>query len=739
MRLLLPHRRALTVSALAVALPLASAAPAGAHGSFLSATPAPGERLLDAPARITLRFSEPLNPRLSGARLLPARGGAELRSAQRVRGGQLELIPRASLARGAYRVTWRSVSTRDGHPLQGSYGFGVRTAAPREASLQASPLATGGWVRAPVRWALYVCLLFFAGGLLAQALLGGRGRSWLTPPPERRQAVPGIDPAAVALRGRRLVADAGWLALGLAAAVAAVEAFSAAGTLAPRALPDFLLTGPTGPARLGVIAFIASGLGLGRGHPRAAALSAAAALACVSASGHASSAQPRTAALAADFAHLLGAAVWLGAGAVLVAAWWPALRGAGAAARTEVARSVLPFFGAIALPAFVIVVVTGTVNAALELGRPSALWQTGYGLVLAVKVALVAAIAAAAWWHSARLRPRLLAANPHPPSASDRTHWRLLRLEPVLGVGVAAAAAMLVAFPLPPRQLAEASRQASAIPACSPCPLPLPAPDELAVAELAGTQVVAARMGRVAGALSGEIRLLDRHGRPSPGRVAVAGARTRPCGRGCASFALAPAPAALRVTATEGGRAHAVTLPARWADGWAPAARRLLERAQRTMRGLASVRELERVTSGPGTAAVTHYRLSAPDRLAFATGRGVQAIRMGRRQWLRLPGQPWRRRDELGGGLPFSARSWFSWTPYAQAVQWRGARREGGREVVELALMDPGTPVWTRLWIERRSGRVLRERLVSRARLVTRSFVGFDSPVRIVAPVEASG
>jgi hypothetical protein len=53
--------------------------------------------------------------------------------------------------------------------------------------------------------------------------------------------------------------------------------------------------------------------------------------------------------------------------------------------------------------------------------------------------------------------------------------------------------------------------------------------------------------------------------------------------------------------------------------------------------------------------------------------------------------------------------------------------------------MDPGTPVWTRLWIDRGSGRVLRERLVSRARSVTRRFVGFGSPVTIVPPLEGGG
>jgi hypothetical protein len=151
------------------------------------------------------------------------------------------------------------------------------------------------------------------------------------------------------------------------------------------------------------------------------------------------------------------------------------------------------------------------------------------------------------------------------------------------------------------------------------------------------------------------------------------------------------------------------------------------------MRGLSAVRELERVTSGPGTLAVTEYRLSAPDRLAYSTGTGVAAVQIGRRQWLRVPGLPWRRQDDAEAGVAFSTRSWFSWTPYAEAVELLTppSRRPG---TAELALTDPGTPVWTRLRIDIRSGRVLTERLVARSRLVTHRFVAFDRPVTVRAP-----
>ena len=114
------------------------------------------------------------------------------------------------------------------------------------------------------------------------------------------------------------------------------------------------------------------------------------------------------------------------------------------------------------------------------------------------------------------------------------------------------------------------------------------------------------------------------------------------------------------------------------------------------MRGLRGVRELERLTSGPGTSATTEYRLSAPDRLAWRTGGGVTGVVIGTRQWVKAPGVRLAR-----GRLRLRAR-----VPHAQLVHAgaRTAARCGccasasGR--AELALMDEGTPVWFRLTVD---------------------------------------
>ena len=98
--------------------------------------------------------------------------------------------------------------------------------------------------------------------------------------------------------------------------------------------------------------------------------------------------------------------------------------------------------------------VAGGLNAATELGSAQALWSTAYGRVLLAKTALVCVVAALSYAHALRLRPRLLAAARGYDAALERRHWRLLATEPILGIGIVVAAALLLAY-APPIDLAE--------------------------------------------------------------------------------------------------------------------------------------------------------------------------------------------------------------------------------------------------------------------------------------------
>jgi len=292
---------------------------------------------------------------------------------------------------------------------------------------------------------------------------------------------------------------------------------------------------------------------------------------------------------------------------------------------------------------------------------------------------------------------------------------------------VIAAVAGLVAFPLPPRQLDDAGQAQAAV--CDPCPLPRPARDELGVASSAGANVVAGWIRRSPEAVTGTVRLLDRDGKPSKVPVELPGARASSCGDGCRRFRLPPSAREVAVEVRERGRAYATTLPATWKPDGNARARALLRRAERTMRSLRGVRELETLSSGPGTGATTEYRLAAPDRLEWKTGRGVRSVVIGRRQWIRQPGLSWNEGD-YGSGLAFKTRSWFAWSRYAREVRLLGER--DGRAVI--ALMDEGTPVWFRLTVDLATDRVVAEQMIARARFLDTRLTDFGRRFRIEAP-----
>jgi hypothetical protein len=248
-----------------------------------------------------------------------------------------------------------------------------------------------------------------------------------------------------------------------------------------------------------------------------------------------------------------------------------------------------------------------------------------------------------------------------------------------------------------------------------------------------GSSVAAGWIRRSPRAVTGTVRLLDRKGRPARVPVELPGARASSCGAGCRRFALPASAEGVEVAVRERGRRYATTLPARWEADGSRRARTLLRRAERTMRALGGVRELEELTSGPGTGATTEYRLRAPDRLAWRTGRGVESVVIGRRQWIRQPGLGWRE-GPYGSGLAFKTRSWFAWSRYAREVRLLAERREDGRRVAELALMDEGTPVWFRLTVDLATHRVVAERMTARARFLSTRFVDFGRRFRIEAP-----
>jgi putative copper export protein len=145
--------------------------------------------------------------------------------------------------------------------------------------------------------------------------------------------------------------------------------------------------------------------------------------------GHAGTARPRVLALASDWLHVAGAAVWVGGLAALLVLVLRRLVAPG----PPTAR-----FSRLAGLAILVVAVTGVVNVALHVTDPIQLVDTTWGRSAVAKAALLTGLAAFGWAHRRRTIPRLRAAGED--AAARRLFLRVAGAELVLMLGAFALA-----------------------------------------------------------------------------------------------------------------------------------------------------------------------------------------------------------------------------------------------------------------------------------------------------------
>ena len=178
--------------------------------------------------------------------------------------------PRERSATGAYRVDWHTVSTEDGHALEGAFSFGVRADAGAAPALETGPLARGGLVRILARIALYATILVLAAALLLPLLIG-RPRGWPVPDLDPGDGGGRVDLEEVRARERRLRGDLAWAAVAAAVVATVADAADAARGVDPGRMGDYLAGNLAGAGRaLVVVALLAAALLRDR-RPRAAA------------------------------------------------------------------------------------------------------------------------------------------------------------------------------------------------------------------------------------------------------------------------------------------------------------------------------------------------------------------------------------------------------------------------------------------------------------------------------------
>jgi methionine-rich copper-binding protein CopC len=135
-------RTTLAAVAVATVAAIAVAAPASAHDTIVSSTPAADSQLTTAPTEVVLTFSNnliSLDENSGTAMTVADESGEDWVAGEPTITADSVTVPLAEgMPNGAYTVTWQVVSS-DGHPTSGEYSFSV--AAP-EASATPSATAT---------------------------------------------------------------------------------------------------------------------------------------------------------------------------------------------------------------------------------------------------------------------------------------------------------------------------------------------------------------------------------------------------------------------------------------------------------------------------------------------------------------------------------------------------------------------------------------------------------------------
>ncbi|MGB7804712.1 MAG: copper resistance protein CopC [Actinomycetota bacterium] len=383
-------RRSIVLLVLGV-LPVALlAGPASAHAELESSDPAAGVVLDQAPAKVTMVFTEPPDPVLSKVTVLNA-GGQEVQSGSAVAGEaprSLAVPLPTDLADGVYTVSWAVFSSADGHASANSFAFGVGVDPGSVSATPTQPTSTPTPSAASVagKAMLYVGILLSIGLALAGLWTIGPnlpGRRWIAVAAGCFTATGALvmllaERSSVGVPlGDLLSSDTGrayvWL-LG-AALVVLVAAITVASS----------------PARWGFVLLGVAGI-----------VTAAAR----AAGGHAAAASPAWVQEAVQTLHMVAASVWVG-GFVPILVLLRARRRAEAPAPVDEVRR----FSSAAGWGVLVVVATGLVRVVNEEGGLGSVWSrltdSSYGTTLIVKVSVVVVVIALGAWNRLRSIPRL--------------------------------------------------------------------------------------------------------------------------------------------------------------------------------------------------------------------------------------------------------------------------------------------------------------------------------------------
>ncbi|GAB2442472.1 copper resistance CopC/CopD family protein [Streptomyces incanus] len=368
---------------------LAGAAPASAHAALTGSDPRQGTVVDEAPAQVSLTFSEPVAVSDDALRVLDPKGERVDKGDPAAASGTTYTVQLfGGLPDGTYTVTYQVVSA-DSHPVAGAFTFSV--GAPSETSVEASVQASDdglvGSLYGTGRYLSYAGFVVMVGGAAFVLACWRRGSG---------------------VRAVQRLVVSGWLAL-TAATLALLllrgsyTSSGKVGDIFDLTLLSEVLQTKTGAALVSRLLLLAAaalfiavlfgaaqyqrndeekrdlsfGLAIG-GTVVAAGLAASWAM-----SEHASQGLQPGIAMPVDVVHLLAVAAWLGGLTALLVALYRA------PADTAVDTAAVQRFSRLAFGSVVALVVTGIYQSWRQLGSWSAFTDTRYGQLLLGKIGLV--------------------------------------------------------------------------------------------------------------------------------------------------------------------------------------------------------------------------------------------------------------------------------------------------------------------------------------------------------------
>lgn len=429
-----------------------------AHANLVSSEPAANSELDEAPDRIIIRFTEPIEPSLSNIQVLDATGQRvdEDNSVVDDLNPLVMSVGVGDIPNGTFTVAWTNVSTVDGHRVRGSFIFAVgQPLADAPLPVVEQPLLQSPW--APVlRWLTLLAALAMVGGLVLEVLVT-RPVLLANRAPEAVRAAGN----AVSARSLRLVAGAAGLFLAASVGHLLLVSIITHEVSFWGALGEPLGDTVTGTdwgglwvwrmAAAVALVVVLAGIRYTTGPLQQAARLLAIALGCAVLwtlaliSHGAATVDIRNLAIAADFLHLSASAFWVGA-LFHFALGVGLLRDLPESERKESLADLVPRFSVIASLSVAVIVVTGVFSGWAQVTVAEAV-NTPYGATLIVKVALVLPLLFLGALNLVWVRPRLR----RDPGAAN---WlrRFLLGEAALAILILAAVGLLTSLE-PARQV----------------------------------------------------------------------------------------------------------------------------------------------------------------------------------------------------------------------------------------------------------------------------------------------